>query len=135
MGSLTEQVRSYFAACSCGDGDAVSAHFTPDARIYDTNHPPLVGAEAIGRFWASIHRKWDGASWHVDTAVEQGSSVAIEWTMRGQSEDRPMTVRGSEHYEFRDGFIRQIRQYWTFNEDDPTTELLEYPYADDDRFQ
>lgn len=134
MAALSDHVRSYFAACSRGDEQAISAHFAPDAVIYDTNHAPILGAHEIGRFWTSIRRKWDGASWHVDTSVEDGSRLAIEWTMRGKYAGGPITVRGSEHYEFSGGLIQQIRQYWSFDPSDITTELLDYPYAEDERF-
>ena len=49
-------VRSYFSACNDGTVEEIAAHFTPDAVVYDTNHAPVRGAEAIGRFWTRTPR-------------------------------------------------------------------------------
>ena len=127
-------VRSYFAACTSGSPDDVAAHFTDDAVIYDTNHTPVVGATTIGGFWTKIRSKWVGAEWLVDTYVGDDSAGAIEWTMRGTDGERPFAVRGSEHYEFVDGRIDQIRQYWTFDPSAPGSELIGYDYGADTRF-
>ena len=127
-------VRSYFAACTSGSPSDVSDHFTNDAVIYDTNHTPVVGAAAIGGFWTKIRSKWVGAEWLVDTYVGDDSTGAIEWTMRGTDGERPFAVRGSEHYEFSDGRIDQIRQYWTFDPAAPGSELIGYDYGADTRF-
>ena len=115
--SNLDRIRAYFA--SCNEGSAAAAHFTEDARIHDLNHAPAVGHETIGRFWEKIVRKWAGATWHLDTVLDDGQRSAIKWTMQGRHNDREFTVRGSEHYEFKDGLIREIHQYWTFTPDDP----------------
>ena len=132
--SNIERIRAYFASCGEGNAKTVAAHFTENARIYDLNHAPVIGRETIGKFWEKIVRKWAGATWHLDTSVEDGERAAIEWTMRGVHNGREFTVRGSEHYEFEDGLIREIRQYWTFTPDAPGSELVDFPYTDDPRF-
>ncbi len=78
--------------------------------------------------------QWVGAKWTVDTYVGDDRAGAIEWTMTGTDNQRPFAVRGSEHYEFRDGRIDQIRQYWTFDVSAPGSELIGYDYGADDRF-
>jgi hypothetical protein len=93
-----------------------------------------VSAEAIGAFWERIRAKWSGAAWHVDTVVEDGSRVAIEWTMTGTTEGGPFAVRGSEHYELAGDRISRIRQYWTFDPARPGSQLVGYPYDGDPRF-
>ena len=133
--SHIDRIRAYFSSCNQGSTAAVAAHFTEDARIYDLNHAPVIGRETIGRFWEKIVRKWAGATWHLDTVVDDGQRSAIEWTMRGRHNGREFTVRGSEHYEFEDGLIREIRQYWTFVPDDPGSELVGFPYSEDARFR
>ncbi len=50
MTTNEDRIRSYFAACSSGSSSEVASHFTEDAVIYDTNHPPIMSAEAIGDF-------------------------------------------------------------------------------------
>ena len=130
----SDVVRSYFAACTGGSPDEIAAHFTPDAVVYDTNHPPVVSAEAIGAFWERIRTKWSGAAWHVDAVVDDGHRVAIEWTMTGTTEAGPFAVRGSEHYELTGDRISQIRQYWTFDPARPGSQLIGYPYEQDSRF-
>jgi iron complex transport system ATP-binding protein len=129
----SDVVRSYFAACTSGSADDIAAHFTPDAVIYDTNHPPVVSASVIGAFWERIRAKWSGAVWHVDAAVEDGHRVAIEWTMTGRTEAGPFAIRGSEHYELAGDRISQIRQYWTFDPARPGSQLVGYPYDGDTR--
>jgi ketosteroid isomerase-like protein len=127
-------VRAYFAACSRGDREAVAASFRPDAVVYDTNHRPVRGAAAIADFFAKVRDRWQGATWHVDTFVGDASAAAAEWTMLVTHGGATVAVRGSEHYEFADGRIRQIRQYWTHHPDDPAAGLRDYPYAEDPRF-
>ncbi|TQM02119.1 nuclear transport factor 2 family protein [Pseudonocardia kunmingensis] len=127
-------VRAYFAACSRGDVVGVAASFCPDAVVYDTNHRPVRGPEAIAAFFAKVRERWDGATWHVDTFVGDGRTAAVEWTMLVRRDGATVPVRGSEHYEFADGRIRQIRQYWTHRPDDPEVGLRDYPYDEDPRF-
>ncbi len=127
-------VRSYFEACTSGSAADIAHHFTDDAAIFDTNHPPVVGAVTIGDFWTKIRSKWVGARWIVDTYVGDSLVGAIEWTMTGTDGDRPFAVRGSEHYQFVEGRIHRIRQYWTFDASAPGSELVDYDYSSDDRF-
>jgi ketosteroid isomerase-like protein len=123
-------VREYFAACGQGDADRVAACFTSDAVLYDTNHPPVVGAKAIGCFWANVASRWGGARWEVDTLLEGPASVALEWTMHGERRGRPFTAHGSDHYTLRDGRISEVRQYWVLDHDRSDTGLVGYPYPD-----
>ncbi|MPZ00885.1 MAG: MFS transporter [Actinophytocola sp.] len=127
-------VESYFAACTGGDAGAIAEHFCEDAVVYDLNHDPVRGATTIGDFYVRVRDRWKGATWEVNTYAEGVDTAAIEWTMRGTNRDKPFAVRGSEHYEFRDGAIRQIRQYWAFDRKNPDVGLRGYPYASDARF-
>ena len=129
------RVLAYFAACGGGTPAEIGSHFTEDAAIYDTNHRPVLGREAIGQFWSRVREQWSGASWHVDTLVEDADGLAIEWSMAGVREGEPFIVRGSEHYAFEGDLIRQIRQYWSFDPEAPASELVDFPYADDPRFR
>lgn len=139
-------IEGYFSACTSGDADAVARHFTEDAVVYDTNHAPVRGAAVIGRFWSRIAAKWQGASWHCERLVTDGETAAIEWRMSGTMAahrsaegGEPFAVRGSEHYDFgSDGatgarLISEIRQYWTFDVEHPSSELVNYPYGEPDR--
>ena len=128
--SGADRIRSYFAACTSGTAEEISAKFTDGAVIYDTNHRPVETAEGIGRFWTRVREQWSGAAWTVDTVVEQDDAAAIEWTMTGVHRGTPFAVRGSEHYRFVDDRIDEIRQYWTFDPDAPASELVGFPYAD-----
>ena len=110
---------------------SLSAHFTDDAVIYDTNHPPVRTAAAIGRFWDKIRSQWHGAVWSVDRVVSDGRSAAIEWTMGGTGADGPFRLRGSEHYAFAGDRIAEIRQYWIFDTDRLDTGLVDYPYPEE----
>jgi ketosteroid isomerase-like protein len=127
-------VASYFAACSNADAAEIARHFCPDAVVYDLNHDPVTSASGIGAFYVKVRERWNGASWHVNTYIESAGTAAIEWTMRGYADGEPFMVRGSEHYEFRDGAIAQIRQYWKSDRSSPAAGLRGYPYDEDDRF-
>lgn len=127
--SQLELVRSYFAACGAGSAEAIAAHFTEGATIYDTNHAPIIGRDQIGAFWVRIRQQWEGARWVVDSAVEQGDAAAIEWSMHGVADGEPFVFRGSEHYRFRDGLIDELRQYWTYDPKQPGSALVGFDYT------
>lgn len=127
-------VLAYFAACTRGDAGAIATTLYEDAIVYDTNHRPVRGAAEIGRFYAKVQEQWNGAVWHVDTFVGDETSAASEWTMLVQHKGDAMAIRGSEHYEFRNGKIREIRQYWTYNPECIKVGLRDYPYEEDERF-
>jgi len=129
-----ELVLRYFAACSRGDTAGITASFCDDAVVYDTNHRPVSGAAEIGRFYTKVRQDLECASWHVDTFLGDEDHAATEWTMLDRRAGGPVAVRGSEHYEFRDGRISQIRQYWRHDPDRPGSGLRDYPYSEDARF-
>ena len=133
MTTHEDRIRSYFAACSSGSRDEVASHFTKDATIYDTNHPPIVSADNIGNFWVQIRAKWIDANWIVERVVEDQNSAAIEWCMDGKYQGDNFAIRGSEHYQFQDGLIAEIRQYWTFDSLSPGGGLIDYPYGQSNR--
>lgn len=124
------RIRAYFQACGTGTAADIAAHFTDDAVIWDTNLAPCRGRDAIGAMWVKVRQRWGGAVWTIDTAVTDGITAAIEWTMTGTEprEQRPFVFRGSEHYAFRDSLIAEIRQYWTFDPDRLDTGLVDWPY-------
>jgi ketosteroid isomerase-like protein len=128
MTSPAERIRHYFEACNTGEGARIAQHFIPDAVVYDTNHAPIVGRDTIGQFFEKIVRKWAGAQWSVDRMVDDGTAAAIEWSMTGTKDGQPFTFRGSEHYSFEDGLIKEIRQYWTFDPNSPGSELHGFDY-------
>lgn len=129
------RVDDYFAACTQGSADDITSHFCEDAVIYDLNHRPVRGATEIGAFYVKVRDQWDGARWVIDTFIESESSAAGEWSMHGRTKGGDaFVVRGSEHYEFRDGKISQIRQYWRFDPERPGITLRDYPYSEDTRF-
>lgn len=135
MGSHTDRVHDYFERCSTADAQGIAAAFVDDAVVFDTNVRPVRGAARIGDWWVRIREQWGGARWYVDTTVEQGDHVAVEWTMVGVADGRDFTVRGSDHYDFDGDRIAQIRQYWTFDRDAPGSELRDFPYDEDPRFR
>jgi ketosteroid isomerase-like protein len=130
MADLDRLVRDYNAACSHGTVEEITAFVTPDAVIYDLNHPPVVGRVAIGRFWDRIRTKWGGATWDVDRTIGDGTSVAAEWTMHGTTADGPFAFHGVDLYEFDDDLIREIRQYWRFDPDEPGSGLVGFAYGE-----
>ena len=133
MTTREDHIRSYFEACTSGSGEAVAEHFTENAVIYDTNHSPVTTATSIGTFWNQIRAKWTGARWIVERVVESGDSAAIEWTIEGEHLGKHFSVRGSEHYSFRENLIDEIRQYWIFDPENPGSGLIDYPYDQPNR--
>ncbi|WP_419920557.1 nuclear transport factor 2 family protein [Candidatus Poriferisodalis sp.] len=141
---IEQTITGYFDACTSGQAAAVAEHFTDDAVIFDTNHVPIASAATIGQFWSRIAAKWQGAAWHVERLVTDGDTAAIEWVMTGTAptpdgSDAAFAVRGSEHYDFAQSnetgelLIAEIRQYWTFDPSQPSSELVEYPYGEPGR--
>ena len=130
-----QRIEAYFDACNRGDAAGIASHFTPDAVVFDTNHAPVRGAQTIGAFWTKIRTKWVNTRWHVDSCVVAGEHAAIEWTVTGTHPTRgAFCVRGSEHYRMADGLIDEIRQYWTFDGDDPGAQLHGFPYGERPNF-
>lgn len=125
--SSGDLVRSYFASCNGAPAEVIAAHFTEDAVIYDTNHAPVVGAEAIGRFWCDVRARWSRARWTVDVLVESPEAVAVEWTMHGQRRGTSFAAHGSDHFDVREGRIAQVRQYWVLDTSRPGTGLVGHP--------
>lgn len=125
-------VRRYFEACNSADSGGIADCFCDDAVLYDTNHAPVRGSESIGAFWDEVRSTWSEVRWDIDTMADGGDAVAIEWTMRGFRGEAPITIRGSEHYGFRDGRIGELRQYWRSGRD--AVGLIDFPYATDQRF-
>lgn len=129
-----ERIEQYFKACTEGNAEEISSHFTLDAVVYDMNHAPVRNSKTIGEFWVSIRHKWEPARWLVNTCVTEENSAAIEWSMIGNRNGREFCVRGSEHYKFSDTKISEIRQYWHFDPEGHNSELQGFPYQDDPRF-
>jgi ketosteroid isomerase-like protein len=123
-------VREYFAACGQGDADHIAACFTPDAVLYDTNHPPVVGAEAIGRFWTSVAAPWGRRPLGGRHAAGGPGRCSHRVVMHGERRGRPFTAYGSDHYTLRGGRIAEVRQYWVLDRDRFDTGLVGYPYPD-----
>ena len=129
---LERIVRDYNAACSSGTVEQIIAFVADEAVIYDLNHPPVVGREAIGRFWDRIRTKWGGATWDVGLVIvdaDQGV-VAAEWTMHGTGADgAPFAFHGVDLYAFAGPLITEIRQYWRFDADRLASGLVGYDYG------
>ena len=131
MDDRERAVRAYNAACS-GDVVAdIAAFFTPDAVIYDLNHPPVVGREAIGAFWVKVRARWGGATWDTDHVVSDGRTVVAEWTMHGLHgvhDDKPFAFHGADVFVFAGPLIAEIRQYWRIDPGRPGSGLVGYDY-------
>lgn len=131
MPDLDRIVRSYNEACSSGSLADVTAFFTDDAVIYDLNHAPVVGREAIGRFWGHVRGKWGGAHWSTDSVIAQGQRAAAEWTMSGVAGGLAFTFRGVDIFHVNDdGLLCEVRQYWRFDPTDLTSGLVGFDYDD-----
>jgi ketosteroid isomerase-like protein len=126
---LASVVRAYNEACSRGTVDDIMAFFAENAVIYDLNHPPVVGRDAIGRFWGKIRAKWGGATWHTDAAVADAATAtaAAEWTMYGVSAGKPFRFHGVDMFSFDGALISEVRQYWRFDAHELHSGLVGHP--------
>ena len=127
--SSRRRLFDYFDSCNSGTAEEIAAHFTPDAVVYDANARPARGVAVIGPMWVTVRERWGGARWTVVSAVAEEARAAVEWTMTGTdpATGRQFTFRGSDHYEFADGLISEIRQWWTFDGDRLDTGLIDHP--------
>jgi ketosteroid isomerase-like protein len=127
-------IEDYFSSCSNGTAADISAHFTANAVIYDSNVRPIQGNESVGEMWVKVRERWGGAVWTVDSCIAEEDPneavAAIEWSMTGTdpSSESDFVFRGSEHYRFVDDLIDEIRQYWTFDPSKLDTCLLGYEH-------
>ena len=119
----------YFDSCNSGTAEQIAAHFTSDAVVYDANSRPARGVAVIGPMWVKVRERWGGAVWSLLSTVVEEDRAAVEWAMEGTDPEtaRMFTFRGSDHYEFRDGLISEIRQWWTFDRDRLDTGLVDHP--------
>jgi ketosteroid isomerase-like protein len=113
MGARLDHVRSYYEALNTGDGDAVAAHFTPDAIHYYTRREPQHGARAIADN-AALGVERLNARWTLEHAVEGEDEVAIEWSMafNHPRDGRRLLDRGAEFLRFEGDLIREVRAYY-----------------------
>ena len=127
--SSRRRLLDYFDSCNAGTAEQIAAHFTPDAVVWDANSRPARGPDEIGPMWVKVRERWGGAVWSVLSTVVEGDRAAVEWTMDGAAPEsgRTFTFRGSDHYEFHDGLIREIRQWWTFDPTRLDTGLVGHP--------
>lgn len=129
MTTPLDQVRSYYAALSTGDADAVAAHFTDDATHYYTRLGPHEGARTIAEHCKLGVEAIDG-KWFIEDAITDGERVAIEWTMtwRDPESGKPRLDRGTEWFEFRDGRIAEVRAYHHGGKKNPSGDLVGFDH-------
>src|ERR1043165_9725111 len=101
--SNLDHVRAYYESLNTGDAEAVSSHFTEDAVHYYTRLGPHEGAEPTGAF-AGLGVSTIAAQWYVESAIERGDQVVIEWTMpwREPKSGEKRLDRGTEWFRIRD---------------------------------
>jgi ketosteroid isomerase-like protein len=125
-----ERVRAYYEALNSGDAAAVSSHFTDDAVHYYTRLGPHEGAKTIGDY-AALGVATIDAQWYVESLIEQGDRVAIEWTMtwRDPQSGAKRLDRGGEFFLIRDGKIAEVRAYHHGGKKNPQGDLLGFDHA------
>lgn len=126
-----DTIRDYYLGCSSADEALMKSAFTDDVVHYFTQHPPIVGADALASYWLKMQPRIE-ASWYCDHALIQGDECVIEWTMKWRAPTgNKELMRGAEWYIFRDGKIAEIRAYY-LNRHQPyereNFELDEFPY-------
>lgn len=125
-----ERVRAYYEALNTGDAETVSAHFTDDAVHYYTRLGPHQGAKTIGDHAALAVNTID-AQWYVESLIEQGDQVAIEWTMtwRDPKSGERRLDRGAEWFLIRDCKIAEVRAYHHGSRKNPQGDLLGFDHG------
>lgn len=109
-----DRVRAYYEDLRSGDADAVARHFTDDAVHYYTRREPHRGREIADNAAMAVEHL--DAVWTLESLVDGGDQVAIEWSMtfdHPQDPSRRMLDRGAELFLFDDaGLIREVRAYY-----------------------
>jgi len=108
-------IARYFAATRNGDRDGWVACFAPDATSRDpVNGPPIVGHEALRRFYESITGLVATIGLEAQHTYVCGDRAAVKWIGRGTSKSgKPYVFEGIDTFEFdARGRIRLLEAYW-----------------------
>lgn len=108
-------IERYFAATRAGDREAWVACFAPDAVSYDpVGSPPLVGHDALRRFFDSITGSVESIGLDAVEAYPCGAQIAVKWVGRGTSRSgRSFRFEGIDVFECGpDGRIRLLKAFW-----------------------
>lgn len=112
-------IERYFACTRNGDRDGWVACFRPDAVSHDpVGAPPIVGHEALGRFYDSIVGLMETVGLEAEATYACGARVAVKWIGRGRSKSgRPCRFEGIDVFTCgADGRIERLEAFW-----DPAT--------------
>jgi ketosteroid isomerase-like protein len=107
------------------DHDAFLALLTDDIEYYwSMSRKPAVGKEKLRKFLRNYEAAYDQQAWHVQHCVEDGDVMLVEGVEKILDRARGVVVDNPfmQAYEFRDGRIARLRDYY-----DPT--LLSPPAA------
>lgn len=127
-------IEDYFEACSNGDPTELRGFLAEDVAVYDTLAKPVIGRDNLLEDNKNLREMWSGARWYVDNYVGNGDIAAVEWTMTGSKDGVAHTLRGMDYYQFRDGLIKEVHQYWSFNRKSPESGLRGYDYTADSTY-
>lgn len=132
--ALIEVLRQYIRGCNAGDLELLKSTFTEDIKVYFIELPPVMGREAVAKFWVDYHDATH-ARWTIDHVVVEGNEAVFEWSSlevpKGAS--APVFTRGVDWYVFRGNQIAEIRQYYDVRNvlpADRSFELEGFPYKE-----
>lgn len=110
----TETCLAYLRAYATGDVDQVVQWVTED---YVNDHTTSLGKSFTSRdvFRQELERfiqAMPGMHYDVEHTITEGDRVAIAYTMRARPRGRFVSLRGTMHFEVRDGLIAKRTDYW-----------------------
>jgi steroid delta-isomerase-like uncharacterized protein len=112
-------VRTFAAAFTRSDVDALLACFTDDATYHDTFYGEHRSQPALRAMFERMFREGRDYRWDMDAVVETPERAAAEWTFEyvvtdavPRSAGRKVRFRGMSLFELQGGRIAAYREYF-----------------------
>ncbi len=113
-----ETLRQVLEAFNRHDLDGIMSYFADDCELEMPRGSQPWGTRYTGKaeVRAGLSTRFEGlpdAHWGEDRHWVSGNFGVSEWTLTGTTPDgRALRVRGTDHFEFRDGKLVRKDSYW-----------------------
>jgi ketosteroid isomerase-like protein len=111
-----ELIQRFYAAFGRGDGEAMAACYTPDARFDDPVFPGLTGSEP-GDMWRMLTARAADLEIELREHAAEGDTGHAHWiaTYTFTQTGRPVVNDVRATFRFRDGLIAEHRDEFSFH--------------------
>jgi ketosteroid isomerase-like protein len=114
MMEIDKQTIEYYQRVDAGDVPGLLALFTEDAVYRRPGYPPLIGRDALERFYRE-QRIIRAGCHSLAATVAQGDSVAVHGVFEGALRDgRQVTLRFADFFEFTGAGVIRARDTFFF---------------------